>query len=259
MAESLAGRVALISGASRGIGRAIALGLAEDGADVIVNYHRDEAAASETVRAVEQLGRKARAFKAAVESWDDDRTMVEGALAHFGHIDILVHNAGIASKGRSVVDTDPAEVVKALHTHALAGHYLAKLVLPSMRTRPRGDILMISSVATTQLSANGAPYNMGKAALEALAFTLAKEERKHGVHVNVVAPGLVETEMGRRLVKATTGVTDLRMIDAHMPFGRVCQPEDVANAVRFLVSDRASYISAEKLHVHGGGSFGGPV
>lgn len=258
MTESLAGRVALVSGASRGIGRAIALGLAEDGADVIVNYHRDEAAASETVRAIEQLGRRARAFKAAVENWDDDRAMVEAALTHFGHIDILVHNAGIASKGRSVVDTDPNEVVNVLHTHALAGHYLAKLVLPSMRTRPRGDVVMISSVATTQLSANGAPYNMAKAALEALAFTLAKEERKHRVHVNVVAPGLVETEMGKRLVKATTGVTDLRMIDAHMPFGRVCQAEDVANAVRFLVSERASYMTAEKLQVHGGGS-GGPI
>jgi NAD(P)-dependent dehydrogenase (short-subunit alcohol dehydrogenase family) len=95
---------------------------------------------------------------------------------------------------------------------------------------------------------------MAKAALEALAFTLAKEERQHGVHVNVVAPGLVETEMGRRLVRATTGVTDLRKLDSAMPFGRVCQPEDIANAVRFLVSERASYMTAEKLHVHGGGS-----
>jgi NAD(P)-dependent dehydrogenase (short-subunit alcohol dehydrogenase family) len=121
-----------------------------------------------------------------------------------------------------------------------------------MRTRPRGDIVMISSVATLYMAAGGAPYNMAKAAMEALAMTLAKEERAHGIHVNVVAPGLVETEMGRRLVKATSGVTDMRSLDAGMPFGRVCQPEDVANVVRYLVSERAGYLTGEKINVHGG-------
>ncbi|HTO07822.1 MAG TPA: SDR family oxidoreductase, partial [Myxococcota bacterium] len=86
-----------------------------------------------------------------------------------------------------------------------------------------------------------------------LAFTLSKEEKKNGIRVNVVAPGLVETEMGRRLVKGAMGVDDIRKLDAVMPFGRVCQPEDVANAVRFLVSERASYITGEKLNVYGGG------
>ena len=88
--------------------------------------------------------------------------------------------------------------------------------------------------------------------MEALAFTLAKEERANGIHVNVVAPGLVETEMGRRLVGAM-GVTDMRTLDAAMPFGRVCQPEDVANAVRFLVSDAAGYLTDQRIQVHGGG------
>ncbi len=247
-------RVALVTGAGRGIGRAIALGLAEDGFDVAVNYHRDTEAASATVTALCALGVRAARYQAAVESFEQDQAMVDAVLRDFGGIDVLVHNAGIASRGKSVVDTEPEEVLRVMSTHALAGHHLAKLVLPSMRTRRRGDIVMISSVATTLLSANGAPYNMAKAALEALAFTLAKEERQHGVHVNVVAPGLVETEMGRRLVRATTGVTDLRKLDSAMPFGRVCQPEDIAQAVRFLVSERASYMTAEKLHVHGGGS-----
>ena len=97
-----------------------------------------------------------------------------------------------------------------------------------MRERPRGDIVMISSAATRVNPGWGGPYNMAKAAIEALAFTLANEERQHGIHVNVVAPGLVETEMGRRLVKATQGVDDLRQIDANMPFGHVCTPEEVA-------------------------------
>jgi NAD(P)-dependent dehydrogenase (short-subunit alcohol dehydrogenase family) len=97
---------------------------------------------------------------------------------------------------------------------------------------------------------------MGKSAMEALAITLAKEERANGIHVNIVAPGLVETEMGRRLMKATAGVDDLRQLDASMPFGRVCQPEDVSNVVRFLVSERAGYLTGEKINVWGGGQQG---
>jgi NAD(P)-dependent dehydrogenase (short-subunit alcohol dehydrogenase family) len=112
---------------------------------------------------------------------------------------------------------------------------------------------MISSAATLYMAANSSPYNMAKAAMEALAYTLAKEERRHGIHVNVVAPGLVDTEMGRRLVKATAGVDDISTMDAHMPFGRVCRPEDVANVVRYLISDGAGYVTGEKLTVHGGG------
>ena len=95
--------------------------------------------------------------------------------------------------------------------------------------------------------------------MEALAQTLAKEVRQHGIRVNIVAPGLVETEMGRRLIKATQGIEDLRKIDPHMPFGRVCQPEDIANTVRFLVSDGGSYITGEKINVHGGGGFAAPA
>jgi NAD(P)-dependent dehydrogenase (short-subunit alcohol dehydrogenase family) len=251
---SLAGRVALVTGGGRGIGRAISLGLAEDGADVAVNYRRDEAAAKETVAAIEALGRRARAYSASVDRFDEDRAMVEAALRDFGHVDILVNNAGIASRGLSVADTEPAELERVVATHAFGAHYLCKLLVPQMRARPRGDVVMISSVATLQMGANGAPYNMGKAALEALAATLAKEERRHGIHVNVVAPGLVETEMGRRLAKAAMRVDDLRKLDAVMPFGHVCQPEDVANVVRFLVSERAGYVTGEKINVHGGGN-----
>ena len=99
-------------------------------------------------------------------------------------------------------------------------------------------------------AANHGPYAMAKAAMEALAFVLAKEERNHGIHVNVVAPGLVKTEMGRRLVGAV-GV-DIEEIDASMPFGRVCRPEDVADVVRYLVGPGASYVTSQKIVVDGG-------
>ncbi len=251
---SLEGRVALVTGGSRGIGRAISLALAEDGADVAVNYRKDESSAKETVAAIEALGRRAGAYRASVESYDEDQAMVEAASRELGTIDILVNNAGIASRGQSVEKTDPLEMERVVRVHAFGPHYLSQLVIPGMKKKQQGDIIMISSAATLYYGAFGAPYNMGKAAMEALALTLFKEVRHHNVRVNIVAPGLVETEMGRRLVKATAGVDDLRVLDASSPFGRVCQPEDISNVVRYLVSERASYLTGEKLNVHGGGS-----
>jgi NAD(P)-dependent dehydrogenase (short-subunit alcohol dehydrogenase family) len=251
---SLEGRVALVTGGGRGIGRAIALGLAEDGADVAVNYRRDDEAARETVAAIEGLGRKARAYAASVERFDEDEAMVKQVLADFGHVDILINNAGVASRGHSVAKTDPEELQRVVHTHALAPHYLSKLVLPSMRACERGDIVMISSNVTRLMLVGGAPYNMGKAAMEALALTLAKEELRHGIHVNIVAPGLVETEMGRRLMMAVQGSDDMRKLDPAMPFGHVCSPEEVASVVRFLVSDAAAYVTGQRIYVDGGGN-----
>ena len=150
--------------------------------------------------------------------------MVAAVLADFGAVDILVNNAGIASRGQTVADTDPAELERILRTHAFGAWSCSKLVLPSMRTRPRGDIVMISSAATVHMAANSAPYNMAKAALEALAATLAKEERRNGIHVNVVAPGLVDTEMGRRLVKGAMGVDDIRTMDERQRSGTCARP-----------------------------------
>jgi NAD(P)-dependent dehydrogenase (short-subunit alcohol dehydrogenase family) len=253
MDVSLAGRVALVTGASRGIGRAIALSLAEAGADIAVNYRRDTEAARETVEAIEALGRRAIAYPAAVESWDDDVGMVERVLADFGGVDILVNNAGIASRGRSVADTDPAEMERVVRVHAFGPHYLCKLVVPHMRERGRGDIIMISSVATLNHAANGAPYNMGKAAMEALALTISKEERAHGIRANIVAPTLTVTEMGLRLARATSGVADIHELDAGFPFGRVSTPEDVAAVVTFLVSSANPYVNGQKVNVNGGG------
>lgn len=251
----LKGRVAFVTGGGRGIGRAIALSLAADGADVAVNYRRDEESAAQTVAEIESLGRKGAAYGGSIDSLEDDTRMVEQALADFGHVDILVNNAGIASRGQTVVKTDPAEMERVVRTHAFGAFYMCQLLIPQMRERGRGDIVMISSVATAHMNAAGSPYNMGKAALEALALTLYKEERKNGIHVNIVAPGLVETEMGRRLVKGAMGIDDINSIASAMPYGRVCQPEDIADAVRFLVSARAGYITGERITVDGGGQF----
>ena len=253
MQISLKGRVALVTGASRGIGRAIALSLAEAGADVAINYRRDEGAAREAVNDVESLGRKAKAYQASIENLEEDARMVGDVLKDFGSVGILVNNAGIASRGQPVADTDPLEMERVVRVHAFGPHYLCKLVVPHMRKEKRGDIVMISSVATRGNGANGAPYNMGKAAMEALALTLAKEERKNGIRTNIVAPSLTVTEMGRRLTKAVTGGKDISELDATSPFGRVSVPGDVAAVVTFLVSDANPYANGQKIYVDGGG------
>lgn len=251
MTNDLNGRVALVTGGGRGIGKAISVGLAQDGADVAVMYHRDEESAAETVAEIEALGRKAGMYQGAVESLEDLERVAGSVLADFGSVGILVNNAGIASRGKTVAKTDPEEPGRVIAAHAIGPHHLCRLVLPSMREQERGDIVFISSVAVASMAAGGAPYNMAKAAEEALAATLAAEELRNGIHVNVVAPGLVDTEMGKRLVKSM-GVEDIRTLDSTMPFGRVCAPEDVANVVRFLVSDAAAYVSNQRIRVDGG-------
>jgi 3-oxoacyl-[acyl-carrier protein] reductase len=249
---SLEGRVALVTGGSRGIGRAVSLSLAKAGADIAINFRRDEGSANEIAEEIRALGRKAEVYAASVDDFDQDASMVESVVKDFGSIGILVNNAGIASRGQSVADTDPAELGRVMGVHALAPHYLSKLVLPIMRNEARGDIVMISSVATLSMGANGAPYNMGKSAMEALAKTLAKEERKHGIRTNIVSPSLTVTEMGSRLVKARSGA-DIHDLDATSPFGRVSVPEDVAAAVLFFVSNANPYCNGQTLNVDGGG------
>jgi len=249
---SLDGRIAIVTGGGRGIGQAIAMRLARDGADIVVTYARDEAAARQTVSEIEAVGRKAIAVEGAIQSKDDNKRLVETTIERFGRIDILVHNAGISSRGRSVADTDPAEVERVLAVHAIGPHTLSGLAVPHMKAQPRSDIVFISSVAAQILSGMGGPYNMGKAAMEALALTLAKEVRRDGIRVNIVRPGLVDTDMGRRLAVATRGVKDIHELDAKMPFGRVCAPEDIANAVAFFVCHDTDYITGQTVSVSGG-------
>ncbi|HEY4279615.1 MAG TPA: SDR family oxidoreductase [Conexibacter sp.] len=245
-------RVALVTGGGRGIGRGIALELGAAGATVVVNYRKDADAAQQTVAEIEAAGGCAIALQASVSELSEIDALADAALELHGYVDIVVANAGIASRGLSVADTEPAELARVMTTHALGTHRLVGRLLPAMRARPRGDIVMISSSELAHMRAGGAPYNMAKAALEALAFTLAHEEIANGIRVNVVAPGLVATDMGARLVRAKLGVGEIADLDASQPLGRVCAPHDVARVVRFLASDAAAYVTGQRIVVDGG-------
>ena len=241
--------MALVTGGGRGVGRGISMALAADGATVAVNYRRDSEAAEETVAAIVAAGGKAQAYSASVDDYEQNAEMVAAIEADHGAIGILVNNAGIASRGQSVEQTDPAELQRVVATHAFGPHYLSKLVIPKMRTLDQGDIIMISGVATF-LSGFGAPYNMGKTAMEALAYTLAKEEQPNGIRVNIVAPGLVDTDMGQRLMNALQG-EDIRTLDDSMPQGESASRK-MWQMLCVLVGD-AIYLTGERLYCDGGG------
>ncbi|MGW4335031.1 SDR family NAD(P)-dependent oxidoreductase [Rhodococcus koreensis] len=258
MTGPLAGRVALVTGGSRGVGRAVALRLARDGAAVAVNYRRESVAADDVVAEIVGAGGTARAYQASIDDAVAVEAMVESIGADVGAVDLLVNNAGSASRGLDVATTPREEFESLLNVHALGPIRLIQLILPGMRkvaSAPggRGDIVMMSSNTTMSTPPNSAPYTMAKSAMETCVRTLAQEERAHGIHANIVAPGLVATDMGRRLVSASRG-SDIGDLDASSPFGRVCRPEDVAGAVAFLVCPDSGYVTGQRLVVDGGGA-----
>lgn len=250
----LAGRIAIVTGGGRGIGRGIALELGRAGADVAVAYNRHRDQADRVVAVLEEeAGRRSIAVAADITDRAAVEAMVAEVVAALGPPDILVNNAGIASRSQPVISADPAHFEKVVKVDAFGAFHCSAAVLPHMRTRPRGDIVVISSVASSSHMPGGAPYNVAKAAVEELAFTLAREEAPHGIHVNVVAPGLVVSEMGARLVKAITGSADVEALDPQFPFGHVCRPEEVGALVAALCGPAGSYVTGQRIAVDGGG------
>ncbi|MEV6902668.1 SDR family oxidoreductase [Amycolatopsis sp. NPDC051372] len=247
-----AGRIALVTGGSRGVGRAIATRLAADGAAVAVNYRRDAGAAEEVVAGIVAEGGTAVAYRASVDDEAAVAAMVQRIRADLGPVDLLVSNAGTASRGTPIADTDEQEYLRLLRVHTLGPLALIRALLPGMRAAARSDVIVVSSAIVDTTPAGGAAYTMAKAAMEAAARTLAYEERPHGVRVNIVAPGLVVTDMGERLA-AASGARAIADLDARYPFGRVARPEDVAGVVAFLASAGAGYLTAQRILVDGGG------
>lgn len=243
---NLTGKVALVTGASRGIGQATAIDLAKAGADIVVNFIGNEAVAQETVEAIEALGRKAIKIKADVGNADDVQAMVDEAVAAFGHIDILVNNAGITRDGLLIrmKDSDWDDVLNI----NLKGVYLVTKAVAKLMVKQRtGRIINMTSVSGVTGNVGQANYAAAKAGVIGFTKTCAKELAARGITVNAVAPGFIETAMTDVLPeKIKEGIA------ATVPFGRMGQPEEIASVVTFLASDFASYITGQVLNVDGG-------
>lgn len=243
----LEGKLALVTGGSRGIGRAIAVAFAREGAAVAVNYRRDEQAATATVEEIRALGVQALAMRADVSDWTAVQGMVETVLSAFGHLDIVVANSGIASRVQPLWEIEPEYWQRVLGVDLNGAFHTCRATVKHLVERGRGSLILISSIGADVCAPFGAPYYVAKAGVNALTKCLAKECAPARVRVNCIAPGLVMTEMGEKLVQFHgTGVIET------IPLGRAGQPEDVAHAAVFLASDEASFITGKILRVDGG-------
>ncbi|MGD8190164.1 3-oxoacyl-[acyl-carrier-protein] reductase [Brevibacillus ginsengisoli] len=242
----LNGKVALVTGASRGIGRAIALRLAQAGANVVVNYAGSEGAAAETVAAIKELGREAIMVRANVGNADEVNNMFKEVLDQFGQIDILVNNAGI-TRDNLIMRMKEEEWDEVIDINLKGVFNCIKAATRPMMKQRSGSIINITSVVGVMGNAGQANYVAAKAGVIGLTKTTARELASRNITVNAVAPGFIETDMTAKLPE------DVRSgLMSQIPLGKLGKADDIAQVVLFLASDAASYMTGQTLHVDGG-------
>jgi NAD(P)-dependent dehydrogenase (short-subunit alcohol dehydrogenase family) len=238
-------QVAIVTGGSRGIGRAIAEQLGRDGYTVVVNYRHDAASAQDTLNAVRGLSPRSIMTQADVGTPEGARQLVEASQAEFGRVDVLINNAG-PFLVKSVFDTTVEEWDYILRNNLSSAFYCIKFALPFMRSQKRGHVINLGSLNAE--NARGAPtttaYNVAKTGLVVLTKSVARSEARHGIRCNIINPGLIET--------AATSEADKRELPSIIPLGVLGKPEEIAATVEFLLSDRARYITGAVINVHGG-------
>ena len=242
----LSGKCAVVTGGSRGIGRAIALRLATQGADVCFSYRANAAAAGETAAEVEALGRQALAVEADVSQLEPAQSLITAALERFGKVDILVNNAGI-TRDDLIMRMTAEAWTEVLQTNLFGAFYTIKAATRPMLKARAGRIVNITSVSGQAGQTGQANYSSAKAGLIGLTKATARELASRGITCNAVAPGFIETELTSTLPEAL--LTEIR---ARTPLDRFGTTEDVAAAVAFLVSDEAAFITGQVLAVDGG-------
>lgn len=242
----LQGKIALITGGSRGIGRATAILLAEHGADIIINYAGNKQAADEVCESVKKLGRKVLAIQANVSKSDEVQKMIDDAVKEFGRIDILVNNAGITKDGllMRMKDEDWSSVID---TNLTGVYNCSKAVTKPMMKQKAGSIVNMSSVVGVNGNVGQSNYAASKAGIIGFSKALAKELASRNIRVNAIAPGFIATDM-------TTDLSDKVKEEMlkNIPLNSLGTAEDVAQAVLFLASDASKYITGQTLHVDGG-------
>lgn len=243
---NLQGRAALVTGASRGIGRAIAISLAEAGADVAINYAGNEQAALETAEAVRALGRQAITIKADVGDAEQVDSMIKTVIEQFGKLDILVNNAGI-TRDNLLMRMKEEEFDQVINTNLKGVFNCMKAATRPMMKQRYGRIINISSVVGSVGNPGQTNYVAAKAGVIGMTKTAAKELASRGITVNAVAPGFIETEMTDQLNPEWR-----EQLLKSIPLARLGQPEDIARIVRVLASDDAAYMTGQTLHVDGG-------
>ncbi len=242
----LEGKVALVTGAGRGIGREIALTLAGYGADVIVNYNGSQVQAEAAAAEIEAMGRKAAAVQCSVAEDEACGKMIEDMLARFGHIDILVNNAGI-TRDNLVVKISEADFDSVIATNLKGTFHTIKHMYRAFLKQRSGRIINIASVSGILGNAGQANYAASKAGIIGLTKSAARELAGRNVTVNAIAPGYVDTDMTQAMSEEARG-----RILSQIPLKRVGNPKDIAEAAAFLASDKASYITGQVLSIDGG-------
>ena len=242
----LDGKTALVTGGGRGIGRGIVLEFAREGADVAINFRRDREAAEQTAAEARAFGRRALVVQADVGDREAVEQMVADSVAFLGALDIAVANSGVAARVATVAETDPAEWRRVLATDLDGPFWTARAAIPHVVAR-RGTMLFISSIGADMAGPGGAPYYVAKAGVNSLMKVLAKEVAHAGVRVNAIAPGVVRSDMGERLLRFH-GEVILQTI----PLGRAGEPAEIGRAAVFLASDDASWITGKVLRIDGG-------
>lgn len=243
---SLAGKIALVTGASRGIGQGIAMVLGDHGCSIAINYNSSETAALQTSNAIEEHGVKSMIIRADVSNYDEVGNMVEQVMKMFGRLDILVCNAGQPQRGNFAALT-PDVWKKTIELHLGGTYNCMKHVLPIMTEAKWGRIIAMSSVAGLTGGVGGAAYAAAKAGIIGMVKSVAKETAALGITINVVAPGPIRTETFLKVPQST-----LDKIVAETPAQRMGEPREVGHAIAFLASDEASYITGQTLVIDGG-------
>ena len=242
----LKGKTALVTGSSRGIGRAIALELANCGVNVAVNYAGNEEKARQVVEEIEQTGVKAIPIQADIADEVDVKAMVKEVIDTFGSLDILVNNAGI-TKDNLLMRMKVAEFEDVIQTNLTGAFICTKAVTRQMMKQREGRIINVASIVGVSGNAGQANYTAAKAGLIGLTKTTAKELATRNILVNAVAPGFISTDMTDQLTEEQrAGMLEL------IPLERLGKPEDVARSVRFLASEDANYITGQTIHIDGG-------